>query len=70
MLNRNYPNIYSHRELSEQEFNSLDKSDLETFAIVKIQISKLSLKKNGVPCFPKKAGFGVPKDILLLKGLS
>lgn len=69
MLNRNYPNIYSHRELSEQEFNSLDKSDLETFAIVKIQISKLSLKKNGVPCFPKKAGFGVPKDILSLNDL-
>lgn len=64
MLNRNYPDIHSLEELKEEEFNKLNLSDLNTFAIVQIAITDLKLKDNSVPCMPKKCGFGVPKDVI------
>ena len=63
MLNRDYPDIHKAEELTADEFKKLKLNDWHTFAIVQIEIRKLKLKNNGVPCFPKKTGFGVPKDI-------
>lgn len=69
MLNRDYPDIHSMRELKEDEFKTLKKNDYHNFVIANLEITKLKLKPKHVPCFPKKAGFGVPKDILTLDDL-
>lgn len=69
MLNRDYPDIHSIRELKENEFNQLKKDDYHNLAVVNIEIKKMQVKDNCVPCFPKKAGFGVPKDVMNLDDL-
>lgn len=70
MLNRNYPDIHSMRRLTKKEFKNLNLDSLYLHAIASIRITKLELKDNGVPCFPKKMGFGLPKDIMGLKDLT
>lgn len=67
MKYRNYPDYRSLRTLTHREFCNLDLSDLNTFGIVTIHILSLELKPNGVPCIPKKAGFGLPHEITSLR---
>lgn len=69
MLNRNYPDWRSLRELTEKEFSSLQLDDLETFAIVTIAFSKLKIKADGVPVIPKKEAFGQSREIYNLSDL-
>lgn len=63
MLNHDYPDWRTLRNLSEQEFKRLDLHDEHTFAVVTITIDKLRLKSDGVPCFPKKSAFGLSREI-------
>lgn len=63
MLNRNYPNWRSLRNLKEGEFKQLDLHDYNVFAVVTIKVKKMRLKPDGVPCFPKKSAFGMAREI-------
>lgn len=67
MKYRNYPDYRTLRPMTRHEFTNLDLSDLNTFGIVTIHITALNLKPNGVPCIPKKAGFGMPHEITSLR---
>lgn len=70
MLNHDYPNWRTLRNLREQEFNQLDLHDEHTFAVVTIRVKKLQLKDDGVPCFPKKSAFGMAREIFSDRDLS
>ena len=69
MLNRNYPDWQSLRELEEEEFNQLQLNDLETFGIVTVMFSKLKIKADGIPVIPKKEAFGQSREIYNLSDL-
>lgn len=68
MKNRDYPIYTSLQPIKEREFkrwlDNLDSYNL--FMIVSLRIMKLDLKRLGVPCIPKKAGFGLPHEIINL----
>lgn len=69
MLNRNYPDWQSLRELEEEEFNQLHLNDIETFGIVTVMFSKLKIKSDGIPVIPKKEAFGKSREIYNLSDL-
>lgn len=84
MLNRDYPNIFKEKELTEEKFNQLmflydttKRHDL-FYGIAHIKVNRLKLKKNGIPCFPKRWSYGnedtnkdreTRKPITSLKGI-
>lgn len=70
MLNHDYPDWRSLRNLKEDEFKQLDLHDYNTFAVVTILVKKLRLKSDGVPCFPKKAAFGNSREIFSERDLA
>lgn len=64
MLNRDYPNIFKQKAIkTQEELNNL-LWDIENvkhdwcFGVVTIQLRKLELKENAIPCVPKKFGTG------------
>lgn len=70
MLNRDYPKWQTVRFLKAEEFWKLDLHDYHTYVVATIKVTKLKIKPDGIPCFPKKDAYGMSREIYDINDLS